>query len=72
MSRELIRVDHCPSQAKLILVYKIPNGEQREHKAVVNKEDALEVAKAIGWTGPVGEIGSLSEVAAIKAEADAA
>ena len=72
MSKELIRVDHCPSQSKLVLIYKIPNGEHREHKSVVNKEDALEVAQALGWTGLVGEIASLSEVAAIKAEADAA
>lgn len=71
MSMELIRVDHCPSQSKLVFTYKIPNGEKRVHKDVVNKEDALEVAKAEGWSGQVGEIDSLSEVAALKAEADA-
>lgn len=72
MSKELVRVLHCPSESKLILVHKIPNGEHLEYKDVVNKDDALEVAKALGWDGPVGEIASLSEVSTVKAESDAA
>jgi len=69
---ELIQVDMCLSVSKLVLTYKVQNGKKVEYKAILNREDAMEVASALGWSGPVGEINSLTERSNVKADADVA
>lgn len=60
--KKLIQVDHDPAKSRLILTYKVVNGKHIERKSVIDREDALEVAKAIGWSGDVGEIKPTADV----------
>lgn len=69
---ELIQVHYCEPEAKLILTFKVPNGKKRQYKSVVDKEDALLVAKSIGWKGEVIEVETLQQVGKMEAEADGA
>lgn len=71
MSKTLVQVDHCPSASKLVLTSSNLKTKVREFKSVIDRADAIEVAAALGWTGPIGEILSLHDRAEISVGSEA-